>query len=1468
MKTKFRTFSLIIFALILVTSSFAALKLSNSTSYSSILDNDFLKKLRESLKNYTEAASEDRVYLHFDKPFYKPGETIWFSAYVRNGSTLEPSLKSEIVHVQLINPRGTVESEIILITENGQVKGDFALSNQAAGGIYKVKAFTNWQKNFGEDYGYTKEIQVQNIVLPRIKMLLDFEKEAYGAGDNVIATIEAETNSNQPLANWEFNYVVTLDGRQIVAETGITDETGKRYIQFELPDNLNTNDAILNIMFPYEGQTESISRSVPIILNNITLEFFPEGGYLINEYRSKVAFRALNEFGKPADIEGIILDKNGKVITSFSSFHQGMGAFFLTPKNGMKYTAKITAPFEMETEFLLPEILPAGYALSVEENTSESMVLNIFSTEKEELSVVAQVRGEIYYTNAIQADKGNNKLSIDTRNFPVGVTQITVFDGKGIPRAERLAFVNKHKQLNISIETDKLQYLPREKVELTIRVTDERGIPMPGNFSVSVANDQLLAFADDKTGNILSQLLLEQDLQQPVFEAEFYFNKEEEMADEALDYLLLTSGWRRFTWNNVLSNNLPTITFNGERTVIGGYVYDGYNYTPLKNTKITVGTTDVKTDENGYFEIANINIAANQQLTVTADDYYDGTIYLNSYRTDYYVYLYNENTILEEIGIAIGNVFGGMDLDNVQKNQQNLVPQMFGEVEELAIEDEFMAIEQEVLEPIEIMAIVPEIVNEEAEAIADGNLVEKKLVAPEAERAREVVDDLRMRDEEFDMGEIIEQQVVYYIGKEFAAPIYDSQTEVEVRTDFRNTIFWNGNVKTGNDGKAKLTFYNSDDITSFNVCVEGIATGGMVGRAEHTYFTQLPFSMSVKVPTAVTGLDEVFVPLTLKNNTDKPITGTLTITSPTGFVVKELPSTTQTIAPFSTSIVYMKYAAKNMIATEKLTVQFKANGLSDAFSQDVQFVPQGFPTTVSLSGNEKEKTFEFNMNNVVEGSVNVEFSAFPSVIGDLLKGVESILQEPSGCFEQTSVSSYPNLLVMDYMQETDMNNPEIMARAEDLLDKGYQRLTAYETPEKGYEWFGGAPAHEALTAYGLMQFTDMKAVYNVSEAMINRTAEWIMSRRDGNGGFLRNSRALDSFGQASTEVTNAYITYALAESGYEELEKELNNSYKVAMESKDPYQLALAANAMFSADNKNKANELMQELYKTQKEDGSFCGTTHSVTRSTGISLNIETTALAVMAMIKSETPKVNALNKAVNFIISQRSGYGAFGSTQGTILALKALTAFAKFSKHTEEAGTIMIYINDAFVAEKHFEAGEKEAITIENLDKYFEEGNYKVTIKFIGVEEALPYSMSVNWNTWVPETDSECAVSLKTVISSNKAKVGENVRLTTTLKNTTQNGLPSTIAIVGIPAGLSPQPWQLKELQDKRIVDFFEVRGNSVVFYLRQMLPAEEKIIHLDLKAEIPGSFQAQASCAYLYYTNEYKFWTELGKVKIEAN
>jgi uncharacterized protein YfaS (alpha-2-macroglobulin family) len=1444
-------------------------------------ENEFIRGLKKKTFSFTEQIPEDRLYLQFDKPFYEPGETIWFSAFVRDGQSLKPSRKSDIVHIELLNPKGTVEKTLNLIAKDGIAAGDFLLDKEIAGGMYKVKAYSNWMKNEDPNNAFQKDIQVQDIVLPNLKMKLDFEKKAFGAGDEVTARLDLNTNENKALANYKIKFTASLSGEKLIDKSEVTDEEGVHFIKFKLPSKLTSNDGLLNVMIDYNGNTESISRSIPIILNKIKLDLFPEGGDLVCGLETNVAFRALNEFGKPADIEGVVLTEKGSQVASFSSFHQGMGAFCINPQPKENYVVKITKPEGINETYKLPEAMARGYVLNVDASKEGELGLNIRTTESEELSVVAQVRGKIFYTTNILSKPGSNRIIFTTANLPMGVVQVTVFDSKGIARCERLAFVNKDRQLNITVETDKEKYLPREKVRMTVSVKDEKGIPMPAHLSLSVVNDQLLSFADDKSGNLLSQLLLEQDLKQAVEEPAFYFNKKEEKSAASLDYLMMTAGWRRFSWEQVMSDNIPTPIFQGEKAIVAGTVLDATTGKPILNTKIKINNgAEYETDASGKFIFNKLDLSGPVSLTYSAAGYTQQSQAVTDYNQTLVMYLYDKNYYsrynystrsANEMNIPMAPMAGaGMRANMDEEKWKNVedVPDLAPKAAHKRKEAEKQAKRNAPGKADKLEKIKPDADEQNLKA------KDKKQnhAAGIATALAKAMDDREGWFREGPAAQVQQQgaAVVYYRARQFPTAVYSKEESPETRTDFRNTIYWNPDIEIDRSGKKTLEFCTSDDITSFRSTVEGIAVDGMPGRAESVFYTQLPFAMTTKIPVEVTTEDRLSIPLTLKNNTDKPLGGVLTITAPNGLQELVRIPEVQTVMPGKAKTIYLDYKVLDKIGYGDFTIAFKSCGLGDAFTQKIKIAPKGFPVSASFSGQESEKDYTFEMSHLVAGSVEAKFTAFPNVVSDLMKGVEGILREPSGCFEQTSMSSYPNAMVLDYLQSTDSKDDKQLAYAGSLLDRGYKRLLTFETKDKGYEWFGSNPGHEALTAYGLMQFNDMKKVgEDVDMKMMDRTAKWLSSRKDGKGGFLRSNEAADAFGRANADITNAYIVYALSEAGFTDISKEFENSYAKAMKSGDPYELALAACSAYNLKEQGKADAALQTLMNKQDKNGSWTGLVHSVTCSTGKSLTVETTSLALLAILKSTGKNPAALTNGIQYLVGARSGAGEFGNTQGTVLALKALTSYAKYSRKTGEDGTVLVFVDGTKVAEKPYKAGEKEAVVIDGLGAYLQgDGKHEVRVKYKGTKNPLPYSVAVNWNTTLPASSKECVVDLKTKLGSKNANVGETVRLTSTLTNTKNEGIPSTMVLIGIPAGFTVQPWQLKELQEKKVFAYYEIKGNTIAVYYRCMAPNAVKEINFDLKAEMPGEYDSPASSAYLYYTNEFKCWSGTGHISIRKN
>ena len=693
--------------------------------------------------------------------------------------------------------------------------------------------------------------------------------------------------------------------------------------------------------------------------------------------------------------------------------------------------------------------------------------------------------------------------------------------------------------------------------------------------------------------------------------------------------------------------------------------------------------------------------------------------------------------------------------------------------------------------------------------------------------------------------------------REFPAPTYAGAYDGP-RTDFRETIFWKPSIQTDERGQAQVDFFLSDAVTSFRATVEGMSSGGQPGHGEALIASKLPVSLAVKLPLEVSSGDRIDLPVTLTNTTWRPYEAALTARFGPAFALAgDAPQKVTLKSQESRSYFYgLDVVGSGLEAgTGEVSLAVESAHLSDAMKRTIRVVPAGFERTRSVAGTLTGKVKqEIDLPEHLPNTLVAELSFYPSPKSTLVAGTEGMVREPTGCFEQASSANYPNVMVLGYLNGAGKADPALVARTTEMLDRGYKKIAGYESPGHGYEWFGGNPGHEALTAYGLMEFADMARVYkDVDASMVKRTADWLESRRDGKGGYLRNDRALDSFGRASEEVTNAYITYALTEVGEKDLDAEIARTRKLAKTTDDPYQLALAAGTLANADRAGDETRVaLARLEGKQGKDGRFSGAAQSITMSGGEALDIETTALAALALMKGGPEHRHAVDRAVGWIEAQRSGWGGFGSTQSTVLALKALTQAASQRGEMPE-GTVTVTVNGvAHPIELH--AGTSEAITIAGLGKDLQKGHNVIEIAPSAAGISLPYAMKISYSARKVASSPKAPVSIDLEAPAS-AKVGEGVRVKVDVANTTGGGLPMVIARVGIPGGLTYQTWQLDELKKKGLVDFYETRPREVIAYFRAMAPQAHKRFDLDLLATVPGSYTAPASQVYLYYTDEHR-------------
>ena len=670
---------------------------------------------------------------------------------------------------------------------------------------------------------------------------------------------------------------------------------------------------------------------------------------------------------------------------------------------------------------------------------------------------------------------------------------------------------------------------------------------------------------------------------------------------------------------------------------------------------------------------------------------------------------------------------------------------------------------------------------------------------------------------------------------------------------------------TDERGHSEISFDLCDSVTTFLVRADAHSGAGRLGAGSGKVVSRIPFYMEPKLPVELTFGDRVDLPLAVVNATREEMGVRVGLQFPAELF--KLSGDTEAkleLGAEKRGRLYFPLEVIGKSGEAKLLFNGVGGLLEDKVERSIPVVPYGFPKEFAKSGIlEKQESFELAMpGEVVPGTLKVQLKVYPSPLATLQGGEEGMLQEPGGCFEQASSTNYPNVMLLQYMGEKRTGDPKIAARAKQVLDRGYKLLAGYECKQKGYEWFGGDPGHEALTAYGLMEFKDMAQVYGVDSGMVERTRQWLLARRDGQGGFGRNSRALDSFGRAPQDITDAYITWAVTEAGGgKDLGREVEHTGEAAAKSEDPYLVALAANALLNAG--KDAKPLLEKLAAAQAKDGSLTGKTMSITGSTGPNLTAETTALAALAWMRSPAYAANAAS-AVEWLNKNRQASGRYGATQATVLVLKALTAYAKSSAAPDENGSVCVFNDGREIGRLDFTKEHSGPISVAGLEGKLHAGINRLRLT-LSTRKVMPYTLAVNYTTPRPPSDERCAVRITTALARDKVAAGESVRVDVAVKNVTDQGLAMTTAIVGLPAGLIVRPDELKELVKQKVVDFYETRNREVILYWRQMAPNQEVKLALNPVAEIPGSFAAPASRVYLYYTDDLKWWVDPLKVEI---
>ncbi|ARS41859.1 hypothetical protein CA265_20250 [Sphingobacteriaceae bacterium GW460-11-11-14-LB5] len=554
----------------------------------------------------TAINSPEKVYLHLDKTYYLAGDTIWLKGYTVDARTSLPSKKSGVLYVELFKGQKTLKKRVIPLT-SGFGWGDIALPDTLSTGTYRIRAYTQWMRNWPTEFFFDKTVKIGGLKSENL-----ITNTVYNYNSNLLtsADISFANSKNIPYIHLPVNYTINIGNNRTEVIKAVTDNAGKLHISLPIEklDNASKGTVRLTVSMTNE---KSISRTFDLAIDNdsIDLQFFPEGGQMVAGLPCRIGYKAINTNGLGTKLTGSVFDQNGTVLASLSESYLGMGSFYLTPQIGSIYTAKITTSSGRNLAFNLPKSIASGYNLAISEKDSNEFLVKVLASEDlvavGNLHLVAQHNGEIYSDMLIKNPQQINTLKIRKDSLPVGTLLFTLLNIEGLPVCERLVFVNK-KPDKIEIQIEKLDsiYALHQQMDIGL-IAKTMDKVVQGSLSVSVINSNMVQTEEDDEGNILATLLLTSELSGHVEKPNRYFINRDSATIARLDNLLLTQGWRKVDWEKIERPGLFEFpvekklqisgkVFQGEKPVINGKVL---LVTAGKNFNIDQSTTD----KNGQF---------------------------------------------------------------------------------------------------------------------------------------------------------------------------------------------------------------------------------------------------------------------------------------------------------------------------------------------------------------------------------------------------------------------------------------------------------------------------------------------------------------------------------------------------------------------------------------------------------------------------------------------------------------------------------------------------------------------------------------------------------------------------------------------------------------------------------------------------------------------------------------------------
>lgn len=604
--------------------------------------------------------------------------------------------------------------------------------------------------------------------------------------------------------------------------------------------------------------------------SELDLQFFPEGGHLVQNLKSTVAFRGINESGKGVDFSGAIVNQHNDTIVRFQPRQLGMGTFEFTPKAGDNYHAALTYAGKNEQSVNLPVSQEKGYVLHVQNSQNQDLIIDVESRGVEEsVYVLVHTRQAVKFTERQSLQNGKVRFRVPLAQLDEGISHITLFNAQQQPVCERLYFKRPKQKLAIQVQTDKPVYATRQSVSLALQTTDS------SDLSVSVY--RLDSLQQGESEDLYSYLWFSSDLKGTIESPSYYLNNP---AAEP-DLVMLTHGWSRFRWEDIFQGPRLTHIPEHEEHIVFGKVTDA-NQKPVAEAEAYLNAPGrdlwvfpAVSDSEGrvFFEMRHFS-GMNEVVVQTADSLHRVELEnpfseqyssrslpgfsfnpkkasslldrsINMQVRNAYLPLY-KNTVASDTAFFYGKADRTYYLDAYTRFPvlEEVMREYVPEVDVRRSQGRFRFL---MVGRTEYNFTRPPMVLLDGVPIFDIN----KLLSIDPLKIKR----LDIVNNRYALGPVVMEGIVSFISykgdiggyqpeglvtsyegvqarRDFYSPRYDTPAQRESRTaDFRSLLFWEPQAT----GQQKLQFFTSDLSGYYRVVVQGISQSGLSGSQTYTF---------------------------------------------------------------------------------------------------------------------------------------------------------------------------------------------------------------------------------------------------------------------------------------------------------------------------------------------------------------------------------------------------------------------------------------------------------------------------------------------------------------------------------------------------------------------------------------------------------------------------------------------------------